>query len=539
MRLTSVGRSPGQRGQILVIVAGAMTVLLLMAAFVFDVGGAYLERRQDVASADAGALAGATMLLQTSTVDKNQVGQTAVEVARQNLHAPPSIAAWNDLFAACTDPGRNTTIFPAGSDYRPILSDGRVTDCVHFNPSFTRIRVRLPDQVVNTNFARLIGMNALTTSAESEAQVIRSGIGAGIPLAVDPASGNSYDLLCIRLDKKCSGPTNQGTRALDSPLVGNDQYGTVRSCGSMRSPPAPGDGDPGSDGTLYARAASNVAMGLDHMVVIRNAGPPVAPRRSDDCGALNSNSPVPLPNWIYAVQYDNLVSQWPAAARTFTDGIALGLLTGSSFSDGKPARLQRYPSGWQTRTLALDSGNVTVDDRPLWDYIRTDATNIPATCVRSTFDTRNPADPDNTGPGVQHMANCLAAWTPVHAPLFDARTGSTPLGLYDIQFSPRSGVFPLITATNGGTNYPPSLIKAFESAYIHTIYFAATSTTIPYTEYNAGSAPTDNPIVGTPAPLTGKSMVGMAVFRIKDGMLPPVARPDQSANLNGTVSLTR
>lgn len=534
MRLMSVVRRPGERGQILVLVAGAFTVLLLIAAFVFDVGGAYLERRQDVASADAGALAGATMLLQTSTLDKNQAGQTAIEVARQNLHAPPSIAAWNDLFATCRDPSRNKTIYPSGSNYQPTLSDGRITDCVHFNPSFTRIRLHLPDQVVNTNFARLIGMDTLTTSAESEAQVIRSGSGTGIPIGIKPSEGHPTDLLCIRMDRKCSGPTNQATRIIDSPLIGNDQYGTVRTCGSMHSP---GDGDPGSDPTLYARAASNIAMGLDHMVVIRPTG---AAKRTDDCGATGANSPVPLPNWIYAAQYDDLVGNpnFPTAARVFTDGIASGLLTGGPFTDGKPARLLRYPAGSPTRTLALDSGNVTVDDRPLWDYIRLGAVNIPTECERSSFDAIDPSDPDNTGPSVQHMANCLAAWNPAHAPLFDASTGSTPAGLFDIQFSPRAGVFPLV-GTPGGTNYPPSPILGFETGYIHTIYFAATATTIPYTEYNAGSAPTDDPIVGTPSPLTGKSMVGMAVFRIKDGMLPPIARPDQSANLNGTVTLTR
>ena len=160
---------------------------------------------------------------------------------------------------------------------------------------------------------------------------------------------------------------------------------------------SPGDGDPGSDPTLYARAASNIAMGLDHMVVIRPTG---AAKRTDDCGATGANSPVPLPNWIYAAQYDDLVGNpnFPTAARVFTDGIASGLLTGGPFTDGKPARLLRYPAGSPTRTLALDSGNVTVDDRPLWDYIRLGAVNIPTECERSSFDAIDPSDPDNTGP---------------------------------------------------------------------------------------------------------------------------------------------
>lgn len=55
-------RIEGERGQSLVVIAVAMTVLLIFSAFAVDLAFWYLERRQMQNSADAGALAGARTL---------------------------------------------------------------------------------------------------------------------------------------------------------------------------------------------------------------------------------------------------------------------------------------------------------------------------------------------------------------------------------------------------------------------------------------------------------------------------------------------
>src|ERR671912_1529724 len=57
--LSSTTERPNERGQILVLFAGAAVALLIVAAIAFDVGSMYLERRDQQNAADAAALAGA------------------------------------------------------------------------------------------------------------------------------------------------------------------------------------------------------------------------------------------------------------------------------------------------------------------------------------------------------------------------------------------------------------------------------------------------------------------------------------------------
>ena len=56
---SSPGGREGERGQVLVLFAGAILTLLLVAALAFDTGVMLLERRDEQNAADAAALAGA------------------------------------------------------------------------------------------------------------------------------------------------------------------------------------------------------------------------------------------------------------------------------------------------------------------------------------------------------------------------------------------------------------------------------------------------------------------------------------------------
>ncbi|MDQ2943586.1 MAG: Tad domain-containing protein [Candidatus Dormibacteraeota bacterium] len=524
----------------MVLVAIAMVVLMIFAAFVLDVGALYVERRQDQTAADSAVMAGATSLLIRPGVTRNQAlanaaAQQAMGVARLNLRQTFSDADWTALWTACTDPTRNATVYLANRR-------ATATDCIHYDASYSRMRVRLPDQIVETSFARVIGIDSLTTNAAAEAQVIlKMKAGSGIPVAIRNGEGNPNDLLCIRLDRDCSGPTNQGTRIIDAPLHGTTDFGTTRTCGSMWSPP--GDSTPDADATLGTRAANNVAVGMDHDIYVRVTGDP---KRSDDCGARSPRGNPPFdPNWIYATQFDNIASQDPAAARDFVQGVGRGLAFGSSFSDGGAPRLQRLPSGWtQTRTLVVGATSYDVDDRPLWDYIRPGATNIPATCARSSFDRTqwSASNPDNTGPTIGHMVNCLNAWRTSNEPLFDKDSDGD--GTFDIQLSPRAGFFPIV-GTPGNTNYPPSPVDSFQLGFVNTVYMSSTTgcPAPPATDcvvYDPGVATTSpgDPIDGT-IDLTGKSIVGLAVFRVQDGMLPPAARQNPPGQLSDEISLIR
>lgn len=61
------GRRTAERGQVLVLFAGGITVLLIVAALAFDAGMMLLERRDEQNAADAAALAGARFVLTSNT----------------------------------------------------------------------------------------------------------------------------------------------------------------------------------------------------------------------------------------------------------------------------------------------------------------------------------------------------------------------------------------------------------------------------------------------------------------------------------------
>ena len=65
--MSSITDRSDQRGQVIVLFAGAMITLLLAAALAFDVGVMVLERRDQQNAADAAALAGARYVLTSAT----------------------------------------------------------------------------------------------------------------------------------------------------------------------------------------------------------------------------------------------------------------------------------------------------------------------------------------------------------------------------------------------------------------------------------------------------------------------------------------
>jgi putative Flp pilus-assembly TadE/G-like protein len=78
--LSSITSRPHERGQILVLFAGGLVALLLIAALAFDVGMMLVERRDEQDAADAAALAGARYVL----TDQAAAIGAARDIARMN-----------------------------------------------------------------------------------------------------------------------------------------------------------------------------------------------------------------------------------------------------------------------------------------------------------------------------------------------------------------------------------------------------------------------------------------------------------------------
>jgi hypothetical protein len=78
--LSSTTSDRGDRGQVLVLFAGALLTILIVAALAFDVGMMLVERRDQQDAADAAALAGARYVLD----DVAQARTAAADIARTN-----------------------------------------------------------------------------------------------------------------------------------------------------------------------------------------------------------------------------------------------------------------------------------------------------------------------------------------------------------------------------------------------------------------------------------------------------------------------
>jgi hypothetical protein len=424
----------GDRGAAIVLLALTLVALMVMAAFAIDYGAVTNERRQAQTAADAAALAGGGQLLAGHS--RSDATAEVVDASSVNLGTGLTLVEWRTRWQTdCSDPGR-----PAG--YVP----STLSPCISFNAYNTRIRVQLPSLTVNTQFAPVIGIDELHTSAFAEAELVPTGFGRVLPFGV-PSAGSGAVELCLKSGQKpdgnppCSGPVEGNFGSVDISLFGNPAMGTPQYCGNV-------------DPNLKLQA--NIILGSDHPLDEWSEAPPdpldPSPETIRDdhtlCPDLGAR-----PNRVWAQTGVGSSLDGGLVAGTVLDGRTLaGRLTLGPEAD----RVVRF-------------GAPPLDDRPLWEYIPSSLTaGIPASCLRSTF----------TGAAASraHMATCIADYTAggFTAELFteDADTD----GVVDLLATPRFGFVPLFhpngtieTLTTGTSSY---LIKRFVPVFLQTTYFA-------------------------------------------------------------------
>jgi hypothetical protein len=166
-----------------------------------------------------------------------------------------------------------------------------------------------------------------------------------------------------RLKRPATDLTGGNFGYLDSPWFGNPALGTTQNCTTQQK-------------TVIT---NDIAVGLDHVVVPIGA----TARRDDTCPYTLEAPP------------DHMFTQTGGTPNAYLDP---PMVSGSAFSDGRPARLQRVPAGsWPTRTV----GGNRLDDQPLWSFIDPNLTapTIPASCQRASF--------NGAGATKAHMVQCL------------------------------------------------------------------------------------------------------------------------------------
>ncbi len=173
-----------ESGAILPLFALLIVVLLVFAALTVDLGAAWAERRHDQTAADAGALAAATQAATSGGITPQDLVDEVMEYVDLNLGRSIDQSAWESciddehlLFTAASFPG----VVPA-------------TECISIGTTDNvdnEIRVKLPNQVVPTSFAALIGIDSIPVTAFAQARfdwptelspppfAVPSGFGAG------------------------------------------------------------------------------------------------------------------------------------------------------------------------------------------------------------------------------------------------------------------------------------------------------------------------------------------------------------------------
>ena len=451
-----------ERGATAILVAVSLLLLVGIAALAVDLGAGWNNRRQNQTSADLAALAGAI----------ESVGATAEASARDavfkyvegNLDATYAASEWQAMWSQCTDPdkpaGFNSVTAPAGWSVAYV-------DCI--SGSTEEIRVRIPDQLLSTNFGRVLGVMQLRSSATAHAGVKFRSEGSVRPFGV--LNGLASGSTCLT-----SSPSGLAAPPCDGPDSGN--FGTLNS--QTWGPPWNKNtiidcGLPGNP-----ELATNIANGVDHMIgraptFPGSGGPhsafPAGTTRLDECDSSSGtalaadNSPrIGMVNTMRADTGFNLFQATMA-----------GLINGqdADFPNADPAPaplLQQTVSGFPTVDLRERiSGNqyqYTLDNTPLWYHLRDMADIVNEGSLVSTDPLYSLCDANaisKAGDPSTAMDACLKA--------YDAEGATFVLFEDTLDDGPRFGYAPEFHFTTWGSGNHWQPIKSYRMIYLDTFWF--------------------------------------------------------------------
>jgi len=477
-------RAPGSgdEGFTLILLALLLVVLMAFTAIVIDIGAGYNYRRQDQSAADTAALAAA----QDMPNDSLSVA-SAKSYANAALSSPLPNSAWN---LCATDAGA-------------LAIRATNNNCISFNNARTRVRVRLPDQIYETTFGKVVGVDEIRHTAFAIAGIQQVGFGNVLPFGIPFGGGSGDGYSCLKSDSGNEEPCGNDSGNfgyIDFGWFGNEELGTAGGTANSRC----------GNGNQDGRVRNSIAVGVDHTLGV---APSIAPTTAADApdACLAGGTEVP----------DNGYTRTGGA-----DLVEYGLFSGSSFTDGGLPRFRRdnviFPgTAWE----ATVKGYANIDSVPLWEYIPTtiDAGNgtgnrVPESCERTVWNnlstlggsiptdvrthliTEYPSNPqewglrllrrcfshymgndwtdlDSDGNGTISPEPRVAPGCPTNQPCPDPvfttnRATETPEDLFDIQLSPRFGYVPeywQLAADLDGTDRVT--FRAFRAVYMQRSKF--------------------------------------------------------------------
>jgi hypothetical protein len=475
-----------ESGAVLIISVILIVVLLGTAAVVVDLGLANSERRKMQSAADTSALGAAQGLPDLPTSDAQAQGLAAANM-------PDSTLGW----ASCTDAGHLAVVSAA-------------SQCISYDGSFTRIRVRIPRQTFSTIFGGILGFSNVSTSTVAVAQIRPIGPSGLLPFVLFGGFGGTG--ACVDVggggpNRTCGKPTGWTGffGDLDMLQYGNTLLGTDTITQSQRC----------GSGNSDHRLTGNVAMGADHLYTddLNNNRAHV----NDDCGPPPQAGP-------------NMIGQGTGNGNAFDDGVLSAGPGDPDVTDGFGARLHRVPTTWPTCGVYPSTNNgfdgcwptitaanhTGIDNRPLWSFVDKNldgSPSVPAACWPSSY-------PNTITQAAAHllMTACLDAYAVPGAPyppLFTRDTGpqEQPLNILDIQSSPRFNYVPQVVDTDPGKSTCSNClhIQTFRGVFLQEIMG---------NNPEAKGALDFEPGPWNVTDTSNKSAEGMIAFVIPDSALP-------------------
>lgn len=442
-----------ERGLAIILVAGGLVVLMVFAAFAIDLGLVYNARRQDQSAVDAAALGGAQELSTTPDALISQVE----DLAHQSLGLAPGTLDF-DSCAGDANALANVVTASDGSTRNCMTREGRL------------LRVQLPLQQADAYFGVVIGRDSYDHDAFAIAGLTREGYGNVLPFALFTSDVGH---VCLRTDNPssplspCAGTETGDSGLLDLTQFGDPTLGTSANCPGQGAGPA-------------GRLANNVAVGVDHDLDLRPSAAAVIRDDHEKCVDQNAYSGDP----------NGTETNRTAGA---SQGLATGLFSGTSFSDGGPARLQREALVSYDQRATVEGNDV--DSTPLWAFIgeAIDTTEIPNQCERAQFEAVRAGDLSGLPLTVQNRLSTFSSietrmqkmlercfdlyltgtWdddgaianpetrsgctpsppSPCTGVLFGRNTVVSDPEIYDIQLTPRFAYVPWVWEEGPGPNY--------------------------------------------------------------------------------------
>lgn len=266
------------RGQILVIFAGGLVLLMAISALVIDLGFVFMLRRHEQNAADPGAIAAARFI---PTADTGQMRTAACFYARQNGFFPDP----NTTCVTASDPAGTTLTV----NYPPSAGAGPFAG----QPDKVEVVISRTNQ---TFFAGALGMTTIRVASSAVAAF---------------SDGNSNGSSLIALDKtsSCATAKVHGTGDVNIyPLVPGTEGGYIHVNSTCKTGPPDGMCDNGGgalkiDGTAtitaphtYVTGSCQAQNGLfgpldegavqigDPLAELANAPPQIAGRPAGQCG---------------------------------------------------------------------------------------------------------------------------------------------------------------------------------------------------------------------------------------------------------------